>query len=160
MSLIVIICTGNMCRSAIAEGIFKKRFAELGRADIQVTSMGIHGKDGRSAAELAVAVCKENMIDISGHQSRALVPGELKGSDFIFAMEPVQEEFITIFFPRVNDRIFLLGSWPGPDHKKGIVKDPIGGGMDDFRKTFRIISNHVERIIPFLLARFPQKTSQ
>ena len=141
----------------MAEGVLKKRLGELGKNSIKVSSMGIHALDGRSASTSAVDVCIENKIDISGHKSRALVPGELKESDLIFVMEPVQKEFIRIFFPQVSDRLFLFGSWPGPDHKKGTIKDPIGGTMEDYRKAFKILNNHVERILPFVLARFPEQ---
>ena len=155
MISIVLVCTGNMCRSAMAEGIMKKRFSELGRNDFVVSSMGIHGQDGSGAVSDAVQVCSENEIDISGHRARALVASELKESDLIFVMEPLQKEFISIFFPQVTDRLFLLGSWPGAESKKGIIKDPIGGAINDFRKSFNVISGHIERIIPFLWARYP-----
>ncbi|NLG17773.1 MAG: hypothetical protein GX556_10620 [Fibrobacter sp.] len=155
MVSIVVVCTGNMCRSAMAEGILKKRLSDLGRKDILISSMGIHGQDGNRAVDEVVKACSDNEIDISAHRSRALVAGELKESDLIFVMEPVQKEFISIFFPQVVDRLFLLGCWPGAENKKGIIKDPIGGRKEDFRRSFRIIADHIERILPFLLARYP-----
>jgi protein-tyrosine-phosphatase len=155
---IVFICTANMCRSAIAEGILQKRLLEVGRSDIKVSSMGIHGRQDERATDDAVSVCFERGIDISAHCSRPIIPEELIESNLIFVMEPVQKEFLFSFFPRVNDRVYLLGCWPGEDHRKGTVKDPTGGKADDFRKCFQIISTHIERILPIVLDKYPRSS--
>ncbi|NLD99694.1 MAG: hypothetical protein GX640_07455 [Fibrobacter sp.] len=151
MVSIIFVCTANMCRSAIAEGIFRKRLHDLNRDDIMVSSMGTHGIAGAPATEYAISVCAENQIDISRHISRPLVPEELVGSRMIFVMEPVQKEFIHLFFPRVEDRTFLLGAWPAKETRKAIIHDPVGQKINEFRKTFSIISSHINRIIPLLL---------
>ena len=155
LASIIVLCTGNICRSPMAEAIFRKRFIELGREDIIVSSMGTHGLENHPASEYAVKVCSEHGMDITRHRSRSLVPKELKKSDLIFTMEPDQKEFVLMFFPQVCDRVFLLGAWPGKEKRNKIINDPIGGTIYDYRKTFGIIQNHIERIIPVLFARFP-----
>lgn len=157
MASIIFICTGNMCRSPMAEGLLRKRLDEIGRYDIFVSSMGTHAQSEQKATDYAITVCSERDIDITKHLSRQLVPQELKESDLIFAMEPVHKDFLVTFFPLVKDRTFLLGSWPGPDNKKGTIKDPVGSSIENYRKTFRILSDHIERIIPFILLRFPEE---
>ena len=108
MSSIIFICTANMCRSPMAEGILKHRLSELAREDILVSSMGTHGVDGNSATELAIDVCRQNNIDISTHKSRHLIGEELARSDLIFVMEPVHKEFLHVFFPQVYHQTFCL----------------------------------------------------
>jgi len=156
---IIFICTANMCRSPIAEGILKHRLSELAREDILVSSMGTHGIDGNSATELAIEVCRQNNIDISSHKSRHLISEELAGSDLIFVMEPIHKEFLRVFFPQVYQQTFLLGCWPGKESRKGIIKDPVGGKSDIYQKVFQSLSFHINRIIPFILARFPRTVS-
>lgn len=138
----------------MAEGILRHRLAELARDDIKVSSMGTRGVDGKAATDLAVSVCLDNNIDISMHRSRALNADEMVKSELIFVMEPVHKEFIHVFFPRVLEKTFLLGCWPGNDNRKGIIHDPVGGKYDTYKKTFQILNNHIERIIPFILAKF------
>ncbi len=144
-----------MCRSPIAEGILKNKLSALTRGDILVSSMGIHGIEGKPATEMAVDVCRQNNIDISTHRSRPLIAEELAKGDLIFVMEPVHKEFLHLFFPRVVQQTFLLGCWPGKENRKGIIKDPVGGKFDTYRKTFQTMQYHVERIIPFILAKAP-----
>jgi len=135
----------------------KKHLAAMGRTDITVSSMGIHGMEKQKASETAVAVSTEKGIDITGHIARGLVADELVQSDLIFVMEPVQKEFIRVFFPRVADKTYMLGSWPDQDHKKGTIKDPTGGTVKDHVKTYDSIEQHIERILPYLIARFSRK---
>lgn len=156
MSLIIFICTANMCRSPMAEGILKHRLSELAREDILVSSMGTHGMEGNSATELAIDVCRQNNIDISNHKSRHLVAEELADSDLIFVMEPIHKEFLHVFFPQVSQQTFLLGCWPGKECRKGIIKDPVGGKFEIYQKAFQSLYYHINRIIPFILTKFPQ----
>ena len=140
----------------MAEGILKHRLSELAREDILVSSMGTHGVDGNSATELAIDVCRQNNIDISTHKSRHLIGEELARSDLIFVMEPVHKEFLHVFFPQVYHQTFLLGCWPGKESRKGIIKDPVGGKFDIYQKAFQSLHYHKNRVIPFILAKFPQ----
>jgi hypothetical protein len=60
-----------------------------------------------------------------------------------------------LFFPNLDDRIFLLGSYPDrEDSKKAAVKDPVGGTVKDYRKTFVTLSDHIDRIIPLLRTEY------
>jgi protein-tyrosine-phosphatase len=139
----------------MAEGILKDRLLAAGRFDVSVASMGIHGLDYKPASSNAVQVCDENGVDISSHLSRPLFPDELRSADIVFVMEPVQKEFIYTFFPAMKEKMFLLGSWPERDSSKGVVSDPIGGSIEQYRKTFRKISAHIDRILPYIFQMFP-----
>ena len=134
----------------MAEGILKARWAALGLGDLAVSSMGIHGMDRQGAAPLAREICLENGVDISGHVSRQLNFEEIGASDLIFCLEMIHKDFILMFFPHLVDRVFLLGCWPDRDSKKGNIKDPMGGGLRDFRRAYETIAGHIDRIVPDL----------
>ncbi len=94
-------------------------------------------------------------MDISGLRSRPLVPEELKQSDLILAMEPYHKEFVSLFYPFLDDQIFLLGAWPdGAASRKAAIKDPVGGTIKTYRKAFAQLSKHIDRIIPLLRSEY------
>jgi len=139
----------------MAQGIMKARWEASGRHDIIVTSMGVHGMDAQPPTELAVLVCAENGIDISKIRSRSIITDELNITDLILVMEPFQKEFLKTFFPQLSDQIFLLGAYPKHTHsRKHIIKDPVGGTIRDYRKSFEALAGHIDRIIPLLQAAF------
>ena len=151
---IIFVCTGNLCRSPVAEGVLRQRWAAMGRNDLAVSSMGIHGLDHQPASKNAQLVCEENGIDISAHLSRPLVYEELEAAHLVLGLERVHKEFINTFFPRFDDKVFLLGAWPQEATRKSNIADPMGQGMKAYRKAFEIISNHVDRILPTLIEYF------
>ena len=140
----------------MAEGILRGKLKEIGRTDIAVSSMGIHAPRGEKASPDGIAVCAENSIDISAHQTRPLLFDELKAADLVFTMESFQSDFIRTFLPQVVDKLFLFAAWPAAEkgRRDHFIPDPIGGNRNDYRKTYRLITSHVERILPFLLAEF------
>jgi len=147
---IVFVCTGNICRSPMAEGFFRYKWHQTERDDISVSSMGTHGLNDSPATEYAQAACKKNGFDISSHRARSLVGKELLKADLILCMEPVHKRFIQVFFPWYQDRVALLGAWPDRETRKSSVEDPMGCSYKKYLKTFSIIKIHIERIIPLL----------
>src|SRR5205809_5862154 len=84
MKTVLFICTGNVCRSPMAEGIF--RAAVRGRGDFRVVSAGLGAMDGQAPSPYAVQAVKELGIDISGQRSRMLTSELVEEADLIFGM--------------------------------------------------------------------------
>lgn len=147
MIKIVFICTANICRSPMAEGILRHKALLAGRDDIEVSSMGVQGMDDQPASDFAQEVCKENDIDISQHRSRPISGEELQEADLILCMESFHAKVLTTYFPWYKDRVFLMGAWPEKPNRKSPVKDPMGKPMRTYRKAFGLISAHAERIL-------------
>jgi protein-tyrosine-phosphatase len=155
MPHIIFVCTGNICRSPMAEGILRARWREAGRSDLVVSSMGTHGLDHFPAEPLARQVCRENGVDIEAHRSRSLAGDELRGADLVLCMEPSQQRFVQTFFPWIKDRIGLLAAWPGKGRGDSVIADPMGADLPVFREVFARIDGHLERIWPELWTLFP-----
>ena len=125
---LLFICTGNTCRSPMAEGLATKMFGD----SVQVCSAGMEAGVGESASTLAQEVLNEQNVDISGHRSRRIRPALMADADWIIPMTQAQEEALNHLFPQYVDKTRALGDW-GDQHKD--VPDPWGGSHDVYRQT-------------------------
>ena len=147
---IVFVCTGNICRSPMAEGLVRYKWHQMGRNDLIVSSMGIQGLNDSPATEYAQAVCKQNDFDITSHRARSLVGEELLKADLVLCMEPVHKKFVHVFFPWHRNKVALLGAWPEKETRKSAIADPMGGSYKKYQQIFSLIKMHIERITPLL----------
>ena len=147
---VLFVCTGNICRSPMAEGFLRHKWAEMGRNDLTVSSMGIHGLDDSAPTEYSQAVCEEHGFDISSLRSRSLVGDEIQKADLILCMEPAHKRFVQTFFPWQRDRVFLLGAWPEKETRKSSIPDPMGRSYENYQRIFNMIRGHIERILPLV----------
>ncbi|MEA3230950.1 MAG: hypothetical protein U9Q05_04245 [Thermodesulfobacteriota bacterium] len=152
MIRVVFVCTANICRSPMAEGLLNHHWKDQGHTDLTVSSMGIQMIDNQPASEHAVTVCAENGVDISSHRSRALRSVELQEARLVLTMEPFQQRHLQLLAPSIKGKVFLLAKWPEESWKRGVITDPIGRSLRGYRKIFRIIDGHIQRIIPYLAA--------
>ena len=72
----------------------------------------------------------------------------MESADIIFSMEKVQKEFLKLFFPKFDDKNFLLGAWPAKETRKSDIKDPMGSTLKTYKQVYKIINEHIDRIIP------------
>ena len=105
---IVFVCTGNLCRSPMAEGLLRHAVQEQGCEGIEVSSVGTWAYYGRPATDEAVTTLKERGIDISAHLSRPVEIEELRAADLIVAMTSVHVREITNLAPELADRIVMM----------------------------------------------------
>jgi protein-tyrosine-phosphatase len=151
MIRVVFVCTANICRSPMAEGLLKHHWNDPGRTGrIKVSSMGIQMIDHQPASEHAVKVCAENGVDISAHRSRGLQPEELKQADLILTMEPFHQKHLQLLAPAIKGKVFLLTRWPQENPFRQAIPDPIGRSLRTYRKIFKVIDTHVQRITAHL----------
>ncbi|MBD3237068.1 MAG: low molecular weight protein arginine phosphatase [Candidatus Eisenbacteria bacterium] len=150
---VLIVCTGNQCRSPMAEGLLRTMLAEATSASaastIEVTSAGTGTADGHPATEEAVAVCREAGIDIAAHRSRAATAELVASSDLILAMQAHHVMALRALRPDAADRIQLLAAFAG-EGEAVEVPDPIGQGLETYRQTFSALRGFLQRALPRL----------
>lgn len=122
------ICTGNTCRSPIAEGLARAMFGEV----VQVSSAGMEAWEGEEASTHALHVLKEQNLDLSRHRSRRISAELLADADWIIPMTQAQEKGLGRLFPQFEQKIRCLGDWG--EHKRE-VHDPWRGSLDAYRQT-------------------------
>ncbi len=150
MFQILVICTGNTCRSPMAEGILRSLLPPEAKDRTRVSSAGTGTIEGAPATQLAIRTCAEHGVDISAHRSIALTAGLLEESDLILGMEPNHIDRARELVPGAVDRIHLItkrGAAPGTMASNGVV-DPLGGSADQYRDTFNRIRSHLLEWVP------------
>jgi len=146
---ILIVCTGNVCRSPMAVGMLRQRLAEDGLdGEIVVDSAGTWGLDGEPASAHAVQVMAERGVDISGHRARTLRERDIEQADLILTMEESHRRSIFHIQPAALRKVFLLSEMAG-EHDD--VDDPYGLSIEAYRhcadELERLISEGYEEIL-------------
>jgi len=133
---ILFVCTGNTCRSAMAEGICRyylteklscKRIDDLEKIGYIIQSAGTMGLSGMPASEGAKNACLERQIDLHYHRSSALSDVLVNQSDLIFVMEQYHRQTLLSLYPGVSDKCFMLDP-------QGDIPDPVGQPIAVFRR--------------------------
>ena len=146
---VLFVCTGNICRSPIAEGLFRRLIGN--RKDIEVASAGVHAVRGQPPSLYAVQVCAEEGTDISGLRSEPLTATLVDQATHIFAMTGAHVETIQTLFPQTAEKTFLLREFeePGTTVWRD-VPDPIGLGREVYEDCARIIKNALPSVLAFV----------
>lgn len=109
MTSILVICTGNVCRSPLAEGLLRAALQRrFGDASPEVTSAGTAGWEGSEAMAGSVETARELDIDISGHRGRRLTTAMAEGADLLLCMATDHREAIREALPALASRTFTL----------------------------------------------------
>jgi len=146
---ILVVCSGNICRSPMAAAVLRDRLERAGRTDVSVSSAGTLGIVGEPADPVAVSVAAEAGYDIGGHRSSALTAGESSGADLVLVMEEHHARKVGELAP-ARASTFLLGSFlPASPARSdsGEIADPMGEGPEAFRECLKTIEDSIDRFL-------------
>jgi protein-tyrosine phosphatase len=150
---ILFVCTGNTCRSAMAEGIFRDMLKNKNINNINVSSAGISAFEGDRANDKAAEALMENNIDISGHKARQLTADMIKNSDLILTMTKSHKMMILNAFPDEKNKTFTLKEYAmavsgeNTDGKNLDIADPFGMDYNVYKKCMLEIKSELIKII-------------
>ena len=145
---VLFVCTGNTCRSPLAEAVCKRLLAdrlgcspaELAQHGFVVGSAGVMAFPGQEASPGAVVAANELGAELTRHRSRPVEPHLLEAATHVIAMTDGHRAYLEARFPHLGPPAVLLAD--GSD-----LPDPIGGDADEYRACARMIADHLSRFI-------------
>jgi len=156
---VVLICSGNTCRSPMAAGILSMLLeaeklggnGDMIRTPLKVSSAGVAAAEGAPAAAEAVAVCDARGLDIAAHRSQPLTVELILNADLIVAMQEPHRQCAIRLLPECADRIVTLAALAGLPPTQGVA-DPIGGGQARYRQTCDQLEEWLKRALPRIVS--------
>jgi glycine hydroxymethyltransferase len=150
MKTVLFVCTGNICRSPMAEGLFRE--AVKHRGDFKVMSAGLGTIDGQPPSIHSVTAMRELGIDISGIRSRTLRAEMVKEADFIFGMTHSHADTLLMLYPQAAEKVFLLREFDETlEMFEKDISDPIGGSYETYQHCRDQIEQGIASLLPFVL---------
>ncbi len=149
---ILFVCTGNLCRSPLAEGYMRKILADKGLLEVKVSSAGCWAGNGAPVSEGAQRVAEENGFQLSAHRSRPVTPEMVAQAGIVAVMDEIQREEVVNLAPAEEDKVVLLRSFAPDGTTQSSIPDPYGADLDSFRYVFQLIKESVDGLYRSLVA--------
>lgn len=149
MTAVLLVCTGNICRSPLAEALMREELDTRGADDVSVSSAGTGAWEGAPASEGAYLIGLEHGLDLSEHRAQLLTRELVGQADIILTM--ARHHGARVQELGGERRTYLLGEYAGDSGTDAEVSDPFGSDLEVYRETFEQLDRLVRLAVDRLL---------
>ena len=148
---IMFICTGNICRSAMAQWLLKQKLDDKEIKNVEVYSCGVYAQDGDIPTwEAKRVMMDEYSIDMNKHRATNIVNSNIKEMDLILCATSRHKRDVLRIYPELEGKVFTMKEYVGYDreyHDKIDIKDPWGYDIETYRSCIAEIDECLELLI-------------
>ena len=157
---ILFVCTGNTCRSVMAQGLFEKMWNDLpdNKMAVKAYSAGVAAIDGLSASQEALDILRSEGVDLSGHCAQRVTNELIEKAHYIFTMTQGHKETLLSLYPGAREKIWHLLEYAGINGSG--IADPYGRGQETYRLVADQIKEALQKIIVVLKNESPPSVDE
>lgn len=145
---VLLVCSGNTCRSPLAAAILADKLAKLPEfADASIQSAGVAAWDGTPASEGSYLVALERGLDLSGHRARMLTADQIRDADLILTMSEAQARRVAELGG--EQKVYTLADYAGDPEGRRDIPDPMGGDV----ALYREVATLLDELLTLAIAR-------
>ena len=146
---VMFICTGNICRSAMAEGMMKKLVNKNNIKDIELCSCGIYAETGDYSTYNAIEAAKIYDADISTHRATNIRDSEIEKMDVVLCATNSHKQNVLFLYPNLSGKVFTMKEYAGLDNngQNMDINDPWGYDLNVYYNCAREIQECLEKIV-------------
>ena len=143
---IMFICTGNICRSAMAHVMLEDK-AKKQNKDIQVYSCGVFAQNGDKSTKEAIEVMKEYTINLENHRATNIRNSDIEQMDIILCATTAHKNNVVNMYPNLEEKIFTMKEYVEYPKNDLDIKDPWGFDINTYRRCAKEIEDCIEKMM-------------